>query len=164
MRKLILSMAAACAAPVLASAQDAALSLDLALTTRAATAPAYFLGRWEVCVNVSEHVPDGNPAVSVVKVPNDSTHYTFKPDGSGWEPGWRALVLSVVGSRPANMPPDSIPAPCNSEVQGTQPMVVDANTVRLRGGTCLPTAIPITSPAPATTTCRAGGSSTITRS
>jgi hypothetical protein len=113
-----------------------------AATATAGGAPEYFTKEMYVCDARKSHHVQGQkkPYFKIAEIGNGSGLYVLdqqKPEQ--WDKGWRSLVLTVVGSEPVNMPASSWAEttcrPGSDQGDGTEP---NANTIRLRGGVCLP--------------------------
>ena len=144
---VLLSIAACQKSPPSTEASPAPSNTStLAKTATAGDLPDYFVKKWHVCAALDaqgwdSHIPKSKPYVEIVEINNGSGLYTLNPDGADWEKGWRSLALNVVGSEIVTMPPHSWPErDCKTEQQqgNDNQMIVTKDTIRLRGGTCLP--------------------------
>lgn len=112
-----------------------------------------FLGGWHVCaveegVGHGSHMPPlADAYLELIELSNGSGQYAFRFKNTAvWKPGWRALALSKTGTNDADMPYETWEAAAGCKpgqrTGAGKEFKADLDTVRLRGGTCLPDGTP----------------------
>jgi hypothetical protein len=103
---------------------------------------------WSACFRKGHHHVAENARFKIEQIENNSGLYGLRLlSGPDWEPGWTGLTLAVVGSQPDDITPKEwnhlgdceLGKELNGDPDEFMPL---RDTVRLRGGVCLPYGIP----------------------